>query len=336
MSYLFEPSVDAVLREGALYMELLGMLLGMAVNTSLGLVPLLDSMEGLFKCPVELMEGMTSVAEDLADVVDELDAEPGAGSGGGGNGGGGSGGDGGGGGASSGDDSEAGMARQLQSLIRLVAAEVPAAVTRMRKRQKEQNMDNVTVYDVKMDDVDDVDEENVESVENVEVRYAKELKKQQFGDRDMAGPKVGRRLRPMVFMALIHRSVDVANRQIGYTCTRLLLVCTMFSSSITSNHFARSPDRPLVDLLISSHSVYVRLCSVLDRLASPFQGGYEGTHYFSAIRQDIKGKVAAKRQKRLIKEIKRLKKDLPLHYGSTICLRVDRTRPFVMQVCACS
>ena len=42
--------------------------------------------------------------------------------------------------------------------------------------------------------------------------------------------------------------------------------------------------------------------------------------------------MATKRQKRVIKEIKRLKKDLPLHIGSTICLRVDRNRPFVMQV----
>ena len=55
-------------------------------------------------------------------------------------------------------------------------------------------------------------------------------------------------------------------------------------------------------------------------------------HYSRDIMNDIKGKVSKARQRRLNKELKALKRDLPLHIGSSAVLRVDSTRPFIMQV----
>jgi len=61
------------------------------------------------------------------------------------------------------------------------------------------------------------------------------------------------------------------------------------------------------------------------------QGGYSGHHFAQLIDEDVRGKVSTTRHRRLHRELKAIRKDLPLHFGSTICLRVDRTRPFVAQ-----
>ena len=54
-------------------------------------------------------------------------------------------------------------------------------------------------------------------------------------------------------------------------------------------------------------------------------------HYKSEIAADIAGKVSKSRDKRVNTELKSLKRDLPLHFGSTIALRFDQTRPFVVK-----
>eukprot|EP00948_MAST-09A_sp_MAST-9A-sp1_P001621 g1621.t1 len=55
-------------------------------------------------------------------------------------------------------------------------------------------------------------------------------------------------------------------------------------------------------------------------------------HYDTQISGDIASKVAKSRQKRLTRELRSLKKNLPLHIGSSVLLRVDSTRPFIMRV----
>ena len=45
-----------------------------------------------------------------------------------------------------------------------------------------------------------------------------------------------------------------------------------------------------------------------------------------------KGKVSKGRMRRVGRELRGLKKDLPLHFGSSIFVRQDQSRPYVMQV----
>jgi len=54
-------------------------------------------------------------------------------------------------------------------------------------------------------------------------------------------------------------------------------------------------------------------------------------HYRTQIEDDIKSKVSPKRIRRLNRELKELRKSLPLHFNSTVALRVDTNRPFVAQ-----
>mmetsp|Transcript_33163 Transcript_33163/g.53318 ORF Transcript_33163/g.53318 Transcript_33163/m.53318 type:complete len:5108 (-) Transcript_33163:115-15438(-) len=54
-------------------------------------------------------------------------------------------------------------------------------------------------------------------------------------------------------------------------------------------------------------------------------------HYRTQIEDDIKGKVSQTRMRRLNRELKALRKSLPLHYNSTIAVRVDTKRPSVAQ-----
>jgi len=69
----------------------------------------------------------------------------------------------------------------------------------------------------------------------------------------------------------------------------------------------------------------------LDRDMRDPNGSYAGHHFAPLIDDDIKAKVSTTRHRRLHRELKAIKRDLPLHFGSTIVLRVDRTRPFVAQ-----
>ena len=52
-------------------------------------------------------------------------------------------------------------------------------------------------------------------------------------------------------------------------------------------------------------------------------------HYSSTISGDTA--AAKKRTKKLKKDLKQLKKDLPLEFGSSIFVRVDKSKPHVMQ-----
>ena len=49
-------------------------------------------------------------------------------------------------------------------------------------------------------------------------------------------------------------------------------------------------------------------------------------HYDTQISGDISSKVSKTRQKRLTRELRSLKKNLPLHIGSSVAVRVDSTR----------
>ena len=55
-------------------------------------------------------------------------------------------------------------------------------------------------------------------------------------------------------------------------------------------------------------------------------------HYAKQIADDIAGKISKSRDKRVNRELKSLKRDLPLHFGSTIALRFDQSRPFIMKI----
>jgi len=61
------------------------------------------------------------------------------------------------------------------------------------------------------------------------------------------------------------------------------------------------------------------------------QDGNLHHHYRTQIEEDINGKVSKTRARRLNRELKALKKSLPLHFSSSIFLRVDPKRPFVLQ-----
>jgi len=52
-------------------------------------------------------------------------------------------------------------------------------------------------------------------------------------------------------------------------------------------------------------------------------------HYASSLASDKS--AAKKRKKKLKKDLKQLKKDLPLEFGSSIFVRVDKTKPHLMQ-----
>jgi len=54
-------------------------------------------------------------------------------------------------------------------------------------------------------------------------------------------------------------------------------------------------------------------------------------HYRTQIEADMKGSVSKNRMRRLNREFKSLRKSLPLHYNSSVALRVDTNRPFVAQ-----
>jgi len=60
-------------------------------------------------------------------------------------------------------------------------------------------------------------------------------------------------------------------------------------------------------------------------------GEFKKHHYASDIVSDMKAKVSKTRFKRLNREYKSLKRSLPLHFGSTIAVRIDKTRNFVAQ-----
>ena len=67
-------------------------------------------------------------------------------------------------------------------------------------------------------------------------------------------------------------------------------------------------------------------------MRDPTTGKYAFHHFSSAIDEDGKETGASKnRQRRLNRELKSLRTTLPLYFGSTIVLRIDRTRPFVGQ-----
>ena len=55
-------------------------------------------------------------------------------------------------------------------------------------------------------------------------------------------------------------------------------------------------------------------------------------HYAKQIQDDISGKISKSRNKRVNRELKSLKRDLPLHFGSTIAIRFDQSRPFIMKM----
>jgi ubiquitin-protein ligase len=61
-------------------------------------------------------------------------------------------------------------------------------------------------------------------------------------------------------------------------------------------------------------------------------GSVYNHHYSGEITADIAGKVSKSRDKRVNRELKSLKRDMPIHFGSMIALRFDQTRPFVMKV----
>ncbi|GBG33843.1 Ubiquitin-conjugating enzyme E2 Z [Hondaea fermentalgiana] len=61
------------------------------------------------------------------------------------------------------------------------------------------------------------------------------------------------------------------------------------------------------------------------------EDGRYNHHYRTHIEDDIKGKVSQTRMRRLNRELKALRKSLPLHFNSSIALRVDQKRPFVAQ-----
>lgn len=58
-------------------------------------------------------------------------------------------------------------------------------------------------------------------------------------------------------------------------------------------------------------------------------GAYADHHFGQQVEQDAKLTGSKLRQRRLNRELKALKTTLPLHFGSTVALRIDRTRPFV-------
>ncbi|KAH9258901.1 hypothetical protein BASA81_002965 [Batrachochytrium salamandrivorans] len=58
-------------------------------------------------------------------------------------------------------------------------------------------------------------------------------------------------------------------------------------------------------------------------------GMYVDHHFHRQIEEDAKLAGSKLRQRRLNRELKALKTTLPLHFGSTVALRIDRTRPFV-------
>ena len=61
-----------------------------------------------------------------------------------------------------------------------------------------------------------------------------------------------------------------------------------------------------------------------------YKGGPNPSHHYKkSITADKAG--AKKRTSKLKKELKQLKKSLPIHFGSSIFLRVDQSRPYVMQ-----
>lgn len=61
-------------------------------------------------------------------------------------------------------------------------------------------------------------------------------------------------------------------------------------------------------------------------------GLYTSSFLQAAVDEDAKENGESKtRQRRLNRELKALRGSLPLHFGSTVCLRIDRTRPFVGQ-----
>ena len=61
-----------------------------------------------------------------------------------------------------------------------------------------------------------------------------------------------------------------------------------------------------------------------------FKGGPNPAHHY---KKSIAGDKASakKRTSKLKKELKQLKKSLPIHFGSSVFLRVDQSRPYVMQ-----
>ena len=61
-------------------------------------------------------------------------------------------------------------------------------------------------------------------------------------------------------------------------------------------------------------------------------GDYDSHLYASAIQEDMLGKDSRTRARRVNRELKSLKTSLPLHFGSSVCLRVDLTRAFVCRV----
>ena len=98
------------------YKEMFRILIAMAKTPPL--VPLLDTLDGIFKSTLDLVEGLTSVGEDLKDIVDEGEEAAEAGGGKVAE-------------RSQDEVAEAKMAGQLHALIMLVVEAVPKAVTDM-------------------------------------------------------------------------------------------------------------------------------------------------------------------------------------------------------------
>jgi len=102
------------------------------------------------------------------------------------------------------------------------------------------------------------------------------------------------------------------------------------AESVSSPKAKEQGDQTLLTALNDFYETTMKPLMFANRDMCDTEGRYVH-HFRGQIEDDIKGKTSQGRTRRLNRELKALKNSLPLHYSSSISIRVDTSRPFVGQ-----